>query len=81
MSKDIRKEYNGRVLIKACVQAGAVAREGKGDHVVIYCPETKSREVIPARTLGRGLQCKIIKWMLKNGLIALSLIVIWNLMF
>lgn len=72
--KDIRKEYNGRELIKACCKGGAKMRQGKGDHVIIEC-SNGSREVIPARTLGRGLQCKIIKWMLKNGLIAAASII------
>lgn len=77
MPKDIRKEYNGRKLIKACCKQGARMRQGKGDHVIV---EYKgSREVIPARTLGHGLQSKIVKWMLKNGLIAVCLIglLIW----
>lgn len=80
MSKNIRKEYNGRELIKACVKGGATARTGKGDHVVVCCANG-SKEVIPARTLGHGLQSKIIKWMLKNGLIAASLIALLSWIF
>lgn len=76
MPKNIRKEYNGKELIKACAKGGAVIRQGKGDHVIVQYKG--KQEVIPSRTLGKGLQSKIIKWMIQSGLItAVILFLIW----
>lgn len=73
--KSLCREYRGGRLIKACAKGGADVRRGKGDHVVV---EYKgSHQVIPDRTLGKGLQCKILKWMISVGLAVLILVVIF----
>lgn len=68
-------EYRGGRLIKACAKGGAEVRQGKGDHVVIAY--RGSHQTIPNRTLGKGLQCKILKWMITVGLAVLILVVIF----
>jgi hypothetical protein len=68
-------EYDGRALIKHCVKHGATTRNGAGDHVVVCAPSGKS-EVIPSRTIGHGLQCKIVKWIFAAGLAVISVVVL-----
>ncbi len=64
------KESDGRALIKHCEKKGAATRWGKGDHcIVIYKSQCMP---IPARTIGHGLQSKIVKWIFAVGLAALG---------
>lgn len=76
MSKDIQYETDGRKLIKHCEKMGAETRWGKGDHKIVKY--NGSQEVIPARQLGHGLQSKIVKWMVKVGLVvSVYILVVW----
>ncbi len=68
MGNDIRSEHDGRKLIKYCEAHGAVGRWAKGDHRLEKCKNSVT--VIPARPIGRGLQCKVIRWMEAVGIIA-----------
>lgn len=68
-------EHDGRALIKHCVKRGATIRWGAGDHCIVKAPNGTS-EPIPARTLGHGLQAKIVKWILAAGLAGLFLLVL-----
>lgn len=74
MAKDIRFEHDGRRLIKHCEKMGADTRWGKGDHKIVSYKG--SQEVIPARPLGHGLQSKIVKWMVKVGLVVSAILLI-----
>ena len=68
-------EYDGRALIKHCVKKGATTRWGAGDHCIVKAPNGTS-EPIPARVIGHGLQCKIVKWILAAGMAVLALVVL-----
>lgn len=65
---DIRKEYDGRKLIAYAEKHGAVGRWAKGDHRLEQYKNSVT--VIPARVIGHGLQCKIVRWMEAVGIIA-----------
>lgn len=71
MANDIRSEHDGRKLIKFCEKNGAVGRWAKGDHRLEKCKG--SVMVIPARPIGHGLQCKIIRWMEAVAIIGTAL--------
>lgn len=67
------KQMDGRYLIKQAEKAGLKVEYGRGDHVKVYGKEGRGYEIIPNRDIGRGLACKIIKWLIAAG-VAFSVI-------
>lgn len=75
MPKISSKHMDGRNLIKMAEKAGLEVKNGKGDHANVYGPEGRGYMTIPARPIGRGLACSIVKWLVAAGVtISLSVI-------
>lgn len=55
-----------RQMEKAAQRAGMEVRSGKGDHARFIAPSGDSMTYC-RREMGTGLKCKIIKWLIAQG--------------
>jgi len=64
------KDHSGKHYIDAARDAGLRVTNGHGDHYKVYGPVDRGYMIIPAHAeLGKGLECKVIKWLLKCGVV------------
>ena len=68
---------SGVYYSKEAKKHGLTVRHGKGDHDIIEAPAGRGYMTVPLhRELGRGLECKILKWFKTLGiLLTLSILV------
>jgi len=72
----MKSDYmDGLYLAKQAAKAGLKVTPGKGDHIKVFAPEGRGYMPIPARPLGRGLACAIVKWLIAAG-VPLALIML-----
>jgi hypothetical protein len=68
------KHETPQFYINKCEKAGLKVVYGKGDHVKVYGPADRGLMVIPSGHLSTGVECKVVKWLLKVG-VPLSILV------
>ena len=68
MPKLSSKHMDGNYLIKCAKKGGLEVVYGKGDHVKIIGGPGRGYNIVPARPIGRGLACSIVKWLIAAGI-------------
>lgn len=76
------KPHSGMYYVEAARSGGLEVCNGKGDHYKVKGPADRGYMIIPAHAeLGKGLECKVVKWLLKCGvLVTLAGVITWILL-
>ena len=73
--------HSGKDYVKAAEKAGMTTRNGKGNHVVITAKDGHTMTIPAHRELRNGTESKVIKWLLKYGVIFSLLAMIYYVNF
>lgn len=71
--------YDGRRLLKEAKKQGLEVRPGSGDHFIIRNPKTGESVTCMNRPLGQGVAIKIIKFLIKCGVVLSILLVVFQI--
>ena len=69
--------HSGKDYVKAAEKAGMTTRTGKGDHVVVTAKDGHTMTIPAHRELRNGTESKVIKWLLKYGVIVGFLFIVY----
>ena len=69
--------HSGKDYVKAAEKAGMTTRNGKGNHVVITAKDGHTMTIPAHRELRNGTESKVIKWLLKYGVIVGFLFIVY----
>lgn len=69
---------DGNYLLKCARKANLEVVPGKGDHMKVIGGPGRGYQIIPARPIGRGLACSIVKWLIAAGVAVGVICLIWN---